>query len=113
MYASVNHGIILPLNPTHHNIETSDTWLDIIATSSTNNVLDYGQLPAPGFSRHDLLFLSFKLNLPKQKPAVVFMRSYSSLNIDTLTKDASCLDWSPVLCASTVDDKVHSLNNIV
>ncbi|KAF9820505.1 hypothetical protein SFRURICE_009924 [Spodoptera frugiperda] len=59
---------LLPLQPTHHNIVGEDSWLDLIITSKPNLVSSHGQHEAPGFSHHDLIFLSYVLKPPKVKP---------------------------------------------
>lgn len=106
---SVNLSI-LPSGPTHHNPDASDSLLDLIFTSSRDHVILHGQLPAPGFSRHDAIYLSYKLRPPKLRPKIVMMRCLANIDNLALLEDAAKLDFSDVYTASTVDDKVACLN---
>ena len=103
----------LPLNPTHQNNDTDDSWLDLLLTSSLDLVSNHGQVAAPGLSKHDLIYLSYKMKPPKQRPAIVSLRSFARLDKVKLNSDAQSLDWSNIIQASTVDDKVALLNNTV
>jgi hypothetical protein len=100
---------VLPSDPTHHTT-TTDTWLDVIITSSSSNVIKHGQFLAPGFSHHDLLYVTYKIKPPKCKPALVCMRSFAKIDSDALSRDAADIDWSPVLSAPTTAAKVSLFN---
>lgn len=101
---------LLPLNPTHHNDSTEDTLLDLMLVSSLAHVVDHGQFLAPGFSRHDLIYLSYNVKPPKLRPKTLRMRNFVRINQDQLEHDASLTDWSAVLDGSTLDAMVDSLN---
>ncbi|XP_026331763.1 uncharacterized protein LOC113239113 [Hyposmocoma kahamanoa] len=104
---------VLPLEPTHHNVDASDTWLDLILASSIDHVGKAGQFLAPGFSRHDLIYLSYKIKPLKAQPVTIELRSFARLDMEVLKKDAQAFDWGPTLSASTVDEAVFSLNSAV
>lgn len=104
---------ILPLQPTHHNADASDSWLDLILVTSNDHVIKAGQLLAPGFSRHDLIYLTYKIKTPKLEPVVVNSRSFSRLDMTKLRQDASSIDWAPVFASSTVDVKVSLFSEAV
>ncbi|CAK1579495.1 unnamed protein product [Parnassius mnemosyne] len=106
---SVNLSI-LPLKATHSNFSTADSWIDLIITSS-NKVASYGQFPAPGFSNHDLIFLSYKLKPPKHIPHTIKLRSYARLNRDSLINEVSAIDWSSVLNTDSINDMVMEFNS--
>lgn len=101
---------VLPLNPTHHNIRTRDTWIDLMIVSSPDRIVSHGQLSAPCFSRHDLIFLSYKIKPLKQKTTIRYLRNFSKLRHDELLHDAALIDWSDVYGMSTIDLKVETLN---
>ena len=103
---------MLPLQPTHHNTVGDDTWLDLILTSNPSLVSSHGQLIAPGFSHHDLVFLSYILKPPKSKPAFLNRRAFAQMNTEKLIEDVSNIDWTLLEEAATVDDKVN-FNSIV
>ncbi|KAL4702635.1 hypothetical protein ACJJTC_003336 [Scirpophaga incertulas] len=105
--------VLLPLDPTHHNVSSHDTWIDHIITSSPDHVIDHGQLSASGFSRHDLLFISYKVKPPKVPAKLIRMRNLARINVEQLKLDARSIDWSPLHTAATVDDMISTLNSEV
>ncbi|XP_062532859.1 uncharacterized protein LOC134201637 [Bombyx mori] len=104
---------VLPLQATHHNINGDDTWLDLMLTSTPTSVPTHGQYPAPGFSHHDLIFLSYTIKPPKPQPRVLSMRSFGRMNNENLCKDASKVDWDQLISSPSVDEKVHIFNEVV
>lgn len=101
---------VLPLDPTHTNLDTTDTWLDLILTSSREPVINHGQMSAPGFSRHDLIYLAYRIKPPKVKPKYLNLRSFGKMDLDLLGADAESLDWSACYAASSIDDKISLFN---
>ncbi|KAI5637129.1 endonuclease-reverse transcriptase domain-containing protein [Phthorimaea operculella] len=67
---------IMPLSATHLNLYTEDTLLDLIITSAPPLISTFGQCPAPGFSKHDLLYVSYILKVPKPKPDINFVSPF-------------------------------------
>ena len=104
---------VLPLQPTHFNISGDDTWLDLVLTSNPSLVSSHGQCPAPGFSHHDLIFLSYILKPPKPSPKVLYMRCFARIDVERLRQDALDLDWDHLAAATNVDDKVCIFNRVV
>ncbi|XP_061715618.1 uncharacterized protein LOC133523880 [Cydia pomonella] len=104
---------VLPLNPTHHNCDASDSWLDLILTSSKDLVDKVGQFTAPAFSHHDLIFMSYRIRPPKPQSKFVQLRSFARLDIEALKRDACAVDWTPVYAAPSVDEGVALLNKAV
>lgn len=49
----------LELDSTHRRPNCAETWIDHIFISNLKLVSSYGQMRAPGFSYHDLLYLSY------------------------------------------------------
>lgn len=96
---------ILPLSATHFSPNSNPSLLDLIIVSKPEKVRVHGQLTAP-FSYHDLLFLSYNLSIPKRKGKVILRRNFKDMDLISLTDDAAKIDWSPLLSASTVNDKV-------
>ncbi|XP_028025702.1 uncharacterized protein LOC114239610 [Bombyx mandarina] len=101
---------ILPLQATHHNIEGEDTWLDLILTSNPDLVYSHGQFPAPGFSHHDLIYLSYVLKPPKSKPKVLRVRCFGRMDGRRLCEDAAKISWDELTAATSIDDKVTIFN---
>jgi retron-type reverse transcriptase len=103
---------ILPLQPTHHS-GNSSSLLDLIMTSNVNKVIQHGQLSAPPFSLHDLIYISYKMKCPKFKSKLTPMRSFRRIVVDDLRADAGRIDWSDVLEAPNIDSKVECFNSHV
>ncbi|XP_059059552.1 uncharacterized protein LOC131852835 [Achroia grisella] len=104
---------VLSLSPTHTNRDCPDTWLDHIYVSSPDCVLKHGQFPAPGFSKYDLIYTSYNIKTFKPKPAIVRLRNFARIDTSILGKDVTDFDWSSVLSASSVNDKVSIFNKAV
>ena len=95
---------ILPSFATHH-INNSYSLLDLIITSSSKHVSFYSQLPAPGFSNHDLLLLSYKLRSPKASPKTILSRNFIHIDAKSLLEDANSLDWLAIFNLHSVNEK--------
>lgn len=104
MYESCQLNI-LPFQPTHHK-----AILDLLVVKDVNRVASHGQLSAPGFSYHDLIFLSYSLKTPKFTPKYITYRNLKNININNLLNDSSQVPWSDVQLLHTVDDKVNLFN---
>ncbi|XP_022828356.1 uncharacterized protein LOC111357781 [Spodoptera litura] len=104
---------LLPLNPTHHNTVGDDSWLDIILVSNPSLVSCHGQHDAPGFSHHDMIFLSYILKPPKVRAKVLYRRCFARIDMAKLQVDASLIDWEPLMTATTIDDKIALFNTLV
>ncbi|CAG9113625.1 unnamed protein product [Plutella xylostella] len=104
---------ILPLSATHHS-STTDTSIDLILTSDDSLIARHGQYLAPGFSKHDLIFCSYRLRIPKPKPVVLFQRNFTKLDAEKLRSDAAQIQWSDMQDLPDVNDKVEFLcTNII
>ncbi|XP_075982456.1 uncharacterized protein LOC142980762 [Anticarsia gemmatalis] len=104
---------VLPLNATHHNTEGDDTWLDLMITSAPTLVSFLGQYPAPGFSHHDLIYLSYTLKPPKSLPKVLYRRCFGRMDVVKLCKDAATVEWELLTSARTIDEKIEIFNTAV
>lgn len=111
LITSVNMHI-LPLSATHQAPHCNPSLLDLIAVSDVDRVATHGQLAAP-FSYHDLIYVSYKVRCPKHKAKLVQLRSFNNINLDSLRFDSNKIDWSPVLNAEVMDDKVANFNKIL
>lgn len=109
---SLHNLSVCPLDATHHTA-TSHTLLDIIATSNPDKVLTHGQLPAPGLSHHDLIFLSYSLRIPRSQPKIITYRDLKHINNAALMTDAAMSPWHEIEYLQTVDEKVAMFNNLL
>lgn len=81
--------------------------------SASSLVSSLGQLPAHGFSHHDLIYLSYTLKLPKSPHKVRQVRSYRHTDIDKLHADAAKLDWTSMGAATDVKNKVRIFSDAI
>lgn len=107
---SVNFSV-LPLSPTHHNITSSDSWIDFILVSSPEYVVSHGQISAPGFSRHDLIHLSYRLKPPKAPAKLLQIRNFARIDYKNLQHDASLIDWSDLYQCADINIMVNIFND--
>ncbi|KAJ4432802.1 hypothetical protein ANN_21441 [Periplaneta americana] len=98
--------------PTHHTQE-SETLLDIIATTNPQLALTNAQLPAPGISAHDIIFLEYSLYCPKYKPHITSYRDLKHIEHDELINDTLSLPWTEVWNLPDIDDKIEKFNDLV
>ncbi|RVE40669.1 hypothetical protein evm_014681 [Chilo suppressalis] len=103
----------LQLNPSHHNLNTSDTWIDHIIVSSSDRVVKFGQISAPCFSRHDLIYIAYDVKPPKSKPKMISIRNFARMDTEKLERDASLIDWSPIREMPSANDMVTYFNTEV
>lgn len=100
---------LLPLSPTHHT-SSSSSLLDLIFCSNSDLISKYGQFPAPAFSHHDLIFLSYRVKLPKIKPKILLLRNFNNIVNDDIINDASKINWSMLEHMDSVDEMVSFFN---
>lgn len=103
---------VLPLSATHHFPNCAPSLLDLMIVSSPNNVSYHGQLTAT-FSYHDLIYLSYRIRVPKLKPQLLYLRNYKGIDLEALQRDASDLDWTPLVENDDIDGKVDCFNATV
>lgn len=98
----------LDLAPTHHS-HTNDSLLDLIITTEVDLISTHGQMDAPGFSHHDLIYASLKIRIPKPKAVILNQRNFARMNLTELDKDASSTNWAMVENLDSVDEKIEFL----
>jgi hypothetical protein len=103
---------LLPLDATHHTA-TSDTLLDIIAVADPALVVHHGQYPAPGLSKHDLIFCVYSLTTPKSSPKFITYRNLNAINVNCLLFDAYLMPWHLITSENDVDVMVNLFNNFI
>ncbi|XP_026325733.1 uncharacterized protein LOC113234594, partial [Hyposmocoma kahamanoa] len=104
---------ILPSNATHHFPNCTPSLLDLIAVSSPELVTKHGQFTADAFSYHDLVYLSYRVRVPKAKPKILLQRNFGAMDLDRLREDASRVDWSVVDSVGSVDEQVELFTSLL
>lgn len=102
--------LILDLTPTHHT-STNDSLLDLIVCSDTDLIATHGQLSAPAFSHHDLIFASIKIKTPKPKPVILNQRNFAGIDTADFERHAACTKWEKVETFETIDEKVDFMSS--
>lgn len=106
--------IINTKEPTHvHSSKSEPTLLDVFACSDFERVQSYGQIKVPGFSHHDLIFISYLLKNEKRKPKYIEFRDYKNIDIEKLREDAAGLQLSDCRSYTDVDDAVRTFTNSI
>ncbi|KAI5750926.1 hypothetical protein M8J77_002520 [Diaphorina citri] len=101
---------MLQTRPTHHSHNSqSSSLIDLMLVLQEHKVTRYGQLPAPGISRHDMLYLAYSVKVPKYPVQFVTYRDIKGIDSDLLLESFGSLDWEPLLSESDVNRKTELL----
>lgn len=102
----------LSLSATHHFPNTNPSLLDLIIVSRLDSVNTYGQLPSC-FSYHDLIYISYKIRVPKVKASYTCRRSFNRIDVAALRNDFGAIDWTPIFRGNNVDTMVKFFNKSI
>ena len=93
---------------------TSSTLIDLMLTSSPENVKVQGVVDTPGISDHCLTFLAYSLKKPKFKPKMVTRRDFRKFNKDAFMRDMALAPWGNIEAVDDddIDNKVTIFENI-
>jgi hypothetical protein len=103
---------ILPSQSTFHT-PTSDSLLDLIAVSDSDNVLCNGQTPCPDFSWHDLVYVVYQLQHNLNYNTTVTYRDFKNFNLDACLLEAVDLPWYAIQQQQNIDDKIAMFNCMI
>jgi Reverse transcriptase (RNA-dependent DNA polymerase) len=107
---------IISTEPTHFQSHVP-TLIDICATTESQQVTFFTQIPLPGMStQHDLIYGSLKIcenpeNIPSS--TTFFYRDYERINIEALHADVLSRDWFQLYNIACTDEQVELLNTIL
>lgn len=117
LYEFSSLGLVLPNKtvPTHFTASTC-TLLDLFLVGNESNILIYDQLSVPCFSKHDLIFMTYRFHL--STPAQTFtFRDFKNVNIRLLEQEFRRIEWNNVYYIDSVDDQLsffeHNINNLM
>ena len=102
----------LPLGPTHHSANSS-TLLDLILVRSMDVVSNFGQSPASGLSRHDLIYCSLNLKSVKSGRRRTLIRDMKRFNRQDFIREALLADWDQVYKEPDINRKLEIFNSII
>lgn len=97
----------LPLSATHFSaFPVAATQIDHIITNNRNAVVKFGQMCAPGLSRHDLIYCSMIYKEAPIKAVTKMIRIPKNVDNKRLVSDAKLVSWIEVYDTKEVDSKV-------
>ncbi|XP_075150647.1 uncharacterized protein LOC142224746 [Haematobia irritans] len=79
---TLNLNLVNSCNPTHFST-TVNTLLDLVFVNNNERVLHYDQLSGSGFSKHDIIFLSYDCSITSQINTYTY-RDFKRINISAL-----------------------------
>ncbi|KAF4522082.1 hypothetical protein B566_EDAN004067, partial [Ephemera danica] len=99
-------------NPTHiHSYRDLPTLIDIFACNNILNIKSYGQLEAPGFSHHDLIYINYSIKSNKYQSRKITFRDIKKIDTQRLIIDAAKISSNNLNDYNDVDDMVEYLRN--
>lgn len=105
---------IVNSHPTHFQLNSqSSSCIDLFVTSDQKNVSIFTQVAVPGISHHDLICLSYKINIGTALQKSSYYRDYKNINIENLLLDGSLLPWNDIYNSSDVNNQLQHFNMLV
>lgn len=105
---------VLNSNPTHlMSSQHHPTCLDLLITNNVSKVNYFDQMDMPGISSHDLVFLSFKVNLANRRIVEKYYRNFNNINMHDLENDLVAQNWQDILLLPDADSQLSRFNSIV
>ncbi|KAF4533551.1 hypothetical protein B566_EDAN001036 [Ephemera danica] len=99
-------------DPTHiHSYRDLPTLIDIFACNNTQNIKSNGQIEAPGFSHHDLIYISYSIKSDKIRAQTITFRDKKKINTQSLRLDAAKITTNNLKDYNDVDEMVDYLRN--
>ena len=93
---------------------TTSTLIDLMLTSSPENVKVQGVVDTPGISDHCMIFMAYSLKKPKFKAKMVTRRDFRKFDKDAFMRDMFIAPWGNVEAVDDddIDNKVTIFENI-
>jgi len=73
----------------------------------------HGQAPVPGISKHDLIYVSYNLKVPRYEPKIVSYRDFKPNRIDNFLKEGMYIPWHLIYNETNLDKKLEIFNNLL
>lgn len=96
--------------PTHYNKHSPDTLIDVIFVNDESKILLYDQISAPQFSRHDMLFLTYKHDTVCDSDIKVY-RDFRHIDFSLLKQATIDTNWSQIFHLGSLDQKAQFLED--
>ena len=92
---------------------TTETLIDLITVNKPDSVIEHGQLPPPGDTDHNAIFLKYDMTVDVRKPEHVETRSFKKINMDLFAEDAVAIPWHHLDHVTDVNERVSTLNSFI
>ena len=92
--------------------EGSETLIDIIASSVSDNIKDCAVIPA-GIADHELIGCVRKINHQKFPGRTITCRDYRNYDPENLTRHLNEADWEPFYKSCNVNDALRHMTDIL
>ena len=103
---------IIQSGPTYqHSPAYNPTLLDLLIVNNKEKVINSGQISDHGISKHDLIFLSYSVKVPKFTPKLITARNIKGINWVRFHNDAASVSWINLDDSIQVDDLLLELEN--
>lgn len=84
--------------------------IDLMLTNKTEFVLNFNQVSAPGFSKHDIIFASLDISRDESAYQLQYYRDYKNIDLIGLGCATESIDWSLLYSISDPDIALDFLN---
>ncbi|XP_075151220.1 uncharacterized protein LOC142225331 [Haematobia irritans] len=95
--------------PTHF-MQFANTLLDLFVVPTEDNVVHYDQLSVPCFSKHDLIFLTYRIRVPYETDTYSY-RDFKNIDYSALRGQFCLIDWSSIYYIDSPDDQLAFLED--
>lgn len=103
---------LVPFGSIHH-LKNSSTFLDLCIIDDENKLNSFGKTPVPFLSAHDLIHITYKINIIRRQPRTLLCNNLKNFNEQNFLKELKEFDWTEVILANSIDDKVDIFNNTI
>lgn len=86
------------------------TLLDVFFVNHSSKIMCYSQLTAPGFSKHDLIYLTYDI-LIDPTDSVITYRDFKNIDYQSLRSDVIRIQWDEIYLIASVNQQVLFLEN--
>lgn len=105
---------ILNSQPTHYMSAIFEpSCIDLLITNNIEKVQIFDQIGVSGISHHDLLMLSFKVEINSCAEEDRFYRNFKKINVDLLKTDITNQPWEDMWLYRCPNDQVTLFTNLI
>lgn len=106
---SIGLNLVNSSSPTHFS-NYCDTLLDLFFVNHCDKISTYSQLSMPMFSKHDLIFLIYNLNVDLTENRIVY-RDFKHIDYALLSADFNSCDWDSIYEYPNINSQLTVLQN--